>query len=340
MRLLIITQAVDRNHPVLGFFHRWIEEFARHCQQVIVICLRQGKYNLPSNVKVLSLGKEESKKRLVYLYRFYKYIWQERKNYDSVFVHMNPEYVVLAGLLWRWWKKKVGLWYVHRSVTWKLRLAEKLVDVIFTASSKSFRLPSTKVVVVGHGIDIGMFKPSDEKKNEKIILMVGRISPTKRQLEGIKIFSSILENMPTVKLVIVGKPVLEQDYQYLQKIKNYLKENNLADKVVLAGGVPYDQLPAYYNSAVLLLNLSTTGSLDKDVLEAMACNLPVVTTNEAFQNILPSKYLALSLADVPAKIEQAMDSQQEVDLRSLVVQDYNLEGVIKRIVKILKATNG
>src|SRR3989344_6741688 len=57
MRLLIVTQKVDKNDPVLGFFHRWIEKFAKNFERVTVICLGKGEYNLPANVKVLSLGK-------------------------------------------------------------------------------------------------------------------------------------------------------------------------------------------------------------------------------------------------------------------------------------------
>jgi len=37
MKLLIITQAVDKNHPVLGFFHRWVEELAMHFVHIFVV---------------------------------------------------------------------------------------------------------------------------------------------------------------------------------------------------------------------------------------------------------------------------------------------------------------
>ena len=59
MKLLILTQKVDKNDPILGFFHRWVEEFARHCEQVTVIALGVGEYDLPQNVRVFSLGKEQ-----------------------------------------------------------------------------------------------------------------------------------------------------------------------------------------------------------------------------------------------------------------------------------------
>ena len=34
MKLLIITQAIDINNPVLGFFHRWIEEFSKRIRTI------------------------------------------------------------------------------------------------------------------------------------------------------------------------------------------------------------------------------------------------------------------------------------------------------------------
>ncbi len=73
MKLLIATQAVDKNHPILGAFHSWFSEFAKKFDEVHIICLQKGVYDLPDNVTVYSLGKEEGESDLKYLYRFYKY---------------------------------------------------------------------------------------------------------------------------------------------------------------------------------------------------------------------------------------------------------------------------
>ena len=99
-KILIVTQKVNMKDPILGFFHRWIIEFAKHYSQVTVICLEQGRHDLPDNVKVLSLHKELGVSKLKYVWNFYKYIWQERKNYDLVFVHMNQEYILLGCIFW------------------------------------------------------------------------------------------------------------------------------------------------------------------------------------------------------------------------------------------------
>ena len=158
MKLLIITQKVNEDDPILGFFCRWIEEFARHFELVTVICLEEGRHELPSNVRVLSLGKTAlSKNKVAFICRFYGYIWRERKNYDAVFVHMNPIYVVLGGWFWKLSGKKVALWYTHKAVDLKLRVAERFVDVIFTAAEESFTLKTAKRLVVGHGIDVDKY---------------------------------------------------------------------------------------------------------------------------------------------------------------------------------------
>ena len=47
MKLLIITQKVNKIDPILGFFHGWIIEFAKHFESITVICLEKGEYNLP-----------------------------------------------------------------------------------------------------------------------------------------------------------------------------------------------------------------------------------------------------------------------------------------------------
>jgi len=62
MNLLIITQKIDEEDSVLGFFVRWVEEFAKRCVQVTVACLEKCAYHLPSNAKMLYLGKDYYKR--------------------------------------------------------------------------------------------------------------------------------------------------------------------------------------------------------------------------------------------------------------------------------------
>jgi hypothetical protein len=61
MKLLVITQKIDIDDDILGFFHRWVEKFAENLDRVYVICLWEGKHSLPRNVKVYLACREMSK---------------------------------------------------------------------------------------------------------------------------------------------------------------------------------------------------------------------------------------------------------------------------------------
>jgi len=357
MRILILTQKIDINDDVLGFFHGWVREFAKHCEKVTVICLCKGEYDLPENLKVLSLGKEDFsqksvksikskvfkvKSQIFYLFRFYKYIWQERKNYDAVFVHMNQIYVILGAWFWRLRKNKIALWYTHKQVSLALRIAEKFVDKIFTASRESFRLASKKLMVMGHGIDTEIFKPSENKKENDVfkILTVGRISPIKDIKTLVRAVGE-LQNSNYELQVVGAAGTLEQE-KYFQEVKELVKELKLEEKVRFIGSVPNREVRQYYQTADLFVNLSGTGSVDKVVLEAMACGCLPLTCNEAFREILKDypnlffnagdyKNLAKKIEDI-ITLEKSERAFMLNRLREIVRVYHNLEGLIKKIL--------
>src|SRR3989339_472442 len=290
MKLLIITQKVDINDDNLGSFHSWLEKLAEKAD-IFVIGNYVGKYDLPENVKVFSLGKEIGVGRLVKIFKYQWFLLKLLPRVNGVFFHMCPEYVLGAHLLPKIFRKKTLLWYTHKSVNWKLKLAEKSVDKIFTASKESFRLPSKKVEVTGHGIDLEKFKPAETKKDGSKfkIISVGRISPVKNY-EIIINATEILKNKNfNFEIKIAGAPILESDKIYFEKLKEKIQEKKLSDRIKLVGPISNKYIAEFYQSGDLFINLSDTGSLDKAVLEAMACGLKILTSNEAFKNILPEE---------------------------------------------------
>ncbi len=376
MKLLIITQKVDINDDVLGFFHNWIEEFAKHCESVIVICLQKGEYDFPENVKVLSLGKGPRKEnafdarakrqgkvyakvfsfldKIKYSWNFYKYIWKERKNYDAVFVHMNPEYVVLGGLPWRLWNKKTGLWYAHGTVNLKLRLAEKLADIIFTSTESGFHLASKKKKVVGQGIDTEKFKPRPEiRKNDGVfkIISIGRISPVKDYETLINAIEILAKGGLKLSVDIVGATGLPKQEKYLSDLKKMVAEKNLSGTINFSGSISNKDIAPQLQSADLFVNMSHTKSLDKAILEAMACGLPVLTCNEALKGVLGEyetelMYPKKNLKALAEKIKFIMDLGQgkkeaiSVDMREIVVKNHGLENFIGKICSAFSTERG
>lgn len=338
MKLLITTQSVDLDDPVLGFFHVWIEALSKHYEKVTVICLREGVHTLPSNVTVLSLGKEKGEvSSLVYAWRFVRYIVQMRKEYDVVFVHMNPEYIVLCGLYWRALRKKIVLWYTHKSVDLKLRIAVAFANVVLTASKESFRLDSKKARVVGHGIEIPK-SIEKGKSNSLRVLTAGRITKSKHLLEMLDAMEVLAKQQVDFTFTIVGAPATREDKKYELQLREKIKSGPLASGVMYLGGVPNAKvMKLLAEDADVFLNLSTTGSLDKAVLEALAHGVPAVSSNEAFREVLDSSGLFVEHVSAE-KVVSALNKARAVDpepLRDYVRMHHSLANLIPKIVSSL-----
>jgi glycosyltransferase involved in cell wall biosynthesis len=286
MKLLIVTQKVDRYDPILGFFHRWIAEFAKHASLVNVLCLEVGEHALPKNVTLHSLGKDQGRPKIIWLWRLLRCAIEKRTDYEAVFVHMNPEYVVYAGWLWRLLQKPITLWYTHKSVTWMLRIAEKFVSQIATASVESCCIESDKISVVGHGIDTDLFTPRQRGQSDCLrLISVGRFSRTKGYdllVEAVDLLRCRLR----VRLTLVGGPITDDDREYEREVRELIKTKQLEGDVSLLGPQVQEAVVERLAGSDLFVHASETGSIDKVVLEALAMGLPVVSTSEAFSNML------------------------------------------------------
>ena len=349
MRLLIITQKVNENDDVLGFFIGWIREFAKHFEKVIIVCLKAGEYHLPSNVKVLSLGKERGLGKISYLFNFYKYVIGERKNYDAAFVHMNPKYVLLGWPIWKILGKTISLWYAHGHVTPMLRIVDRLADIAFASTKEGYRLNSAKLKIVGQGIDTELFKPRMSNKgpgDELLIVSAGRITPSKDYETLIKATEVLKKDNANFQIAIAGQPATEKDFLYFEELKQMIKEKKMESTFWFIGPIANKNLPPFLQSADLFVNMGHTGSLDKAVLEAMACGLLLLTCNEAFGDVLgsyrdqlmyPKKDFQMLAGKIKYLIHLSEEEREKItrDLRETVVYHHNLKGLITKITSIL-----
>ena len=348
MKILIITQKVDISDDNLGFFHHWLEKFAKKLEKLYVICLAEGEYHLPENVEVYSLGKERGYSKLSQFFRLQKFLFKNLKDVDGIFIHMCPIYAILSFPLVRLFRKKMILWYLHKSVNWKLRLAEKLVAQILTASKESCRLKNRKKIeVVGHGIDAGLFKPRHDANDTNLyanaankkfrIFSVGRITPIKNQATLIQAIDILVnqKNIRALEVKIIGSPLEDCEREYFVELKKMVQEKKLENYIKFSGSVFYKEMPQYYQNADLVVNLSQTGSIDKVVLEAMASGCLVLTSNEAFEDILDNKYLFLKKnpKNLAEKIINLKGAERDEKLRQIVVKNHDLDNLIEKIIQ-------
>lgn len=330
MRLLIVTQKVDRTDPILGFFHRWIEEFAKHCKQVTVVGQLIGEHELPSNVCVFSLRKEEGRARWMQVLRFWTLQWKVRREYDAVLVHMTPIWVVLGAPLWFVLRKPMYLWYEIRRGSWKLSIALRCVRKVFAATKYGLPIPSTKLVVTGHGIDTKTFYPAERERQG--LLAIGRIT-------RIKHLEDIIECLPritsTPHLTIAGGPITKDDERYMQELQSQIERLGLRDRVTMGWIAPEEISERLQRSEVLIH--AAGGGLDKAILEAMACGCLVLSASEATEGLLPA-LCQTTREDMPRALKKLLRIDEEErgslrqQLRQIVKRNHNLSKLIERLV--------
>ena len=347
MKLLIVTQVIDTEHPILGFFHNWVKEFSKHYDSVEVICLEVGKYDLPSHVRVHSLGKETGGNKFSYLLCFYKHAWSLRKDYDQVFVHMNQVYVLLGGLLWRALGKKVGFWYAHGHMSLPVKVASWLSHVVFTSTASGFRYDTSKKIITGQGIDVERFKCIEKSLSDILRLVyVGRMSSIKGIDTLLEVCKILLERNVPFHLSLIGSATTSSENSYLDELKTIVKNQNLESKVTFVGKIPNTELPQYLCRSDIFINQSSTGSLDKAGVEAMSSELVVLTCNEAYKEVFVNltnelmfeKSNATAIAD---KIVEYKDAEKRrivgAQLRDIVVQNHSIERLMTLMSEKLKS---
>lgn len=285
MRLLICTQAVDLDDPVLGFFHGWIAAFAVQHEAVHVVCLKEGAHTLPANVTVHSLGKESRRSRVRYLARFFRYAWTLRGEYDAVFIHMNEEYVLLGGILWRLLGKRVVLWRNHKVGTWRTRLAVALSHAVCHTSPEAFVARFSKARIMPIGIDTTVFAPGNASPDS--ILFLGRLDPVKKPEAFLEALRRLVDAGVTVHADVYGDPS-PGNGQYAEGLRARYAS---LPCITFHHAVPNRVTPELYRSHAIYVNLTPAGSFDKTIGEAMASGCVVVVVNTALRGIIHDQFL-------------------------------------------------
>ncbi len=339
--LLICAQTVDSDDPMLGFFHRWIEEFASRADSVEVICLQAGKYSFPDNVRVHSLGKERNPgpagsfaARMTYAARALSLFWRLRRRYGTVFVHMNQEYPIIAGWLCRLLGKRLYLWRNHYAGSWRTDLAASFCTGVFCTSTHSYTARYAKTVLMPVGVDTKLFAPAaDEAREKGSILLLGRIDPSKR----LEVFVDALGMLRTMaegwRATLAGPAVPA----YVEQLKERAESAGIGGLLSFQDGVPHGAVPGLMGSYEIAVNCAPAGMYDKTIFEAAACGCIVIASSPDFAALAGAEYsfpegdvraLAERLAAVLALRDKEAARQ---DLAARVVAPESLTALMDRL---------
>lgn len=197
--------------------------------------------------------------------------------------------------------------------------------------------------IIPNGIDAAHFSapasPIEKYKDGKVnILFVGRMEKRKGLRYLLSAYARLKWETPQVRLIVVGPGRLDPESERL------LGERPVAD-IEFVGGIPYGELPRYYQTADIFCAPATgMESFGIVLLEAMASGTAIVASNiPGYASVLPEGSAG---ALVPPKDEAALAAALEMlvrdeDLRKAMgaqgremAQDYDWDKVSQRVLAL------
>lgn len=303
MKLLIISGDTALAQGKKGPFYYTLEEFSKHFDRIDIICpkTRQKISQVHGNVFIHS-----SKKSRIFQSWFILKKGQEiykKEKFDAFGVQSYPPFYNDIGARWLFNKIKVPylLEIMHivghpkaaNLKEWLYRILTKLFIKFSAKKAKAVRvINKTQVLeflekarvdknkiqyVPAFYIDFNVFKPSfdsaQDKQKKYDLVFSGRLAKNKGidlLLGAIKILKSQIQN---IKLIIIGTGPLEN------KIKKYIKKNNLENNIEFSGWVSTtNDVARIYNQSEIMVMPSYNEGGPRVCLEAMACKVPVITS--------------------------------------------------------------
>jgi len=113
------------------------------------------------------------------------------------------------------------------------------------------------------------------KLPDHFFFFLGNTDPKKNTKGTLKAFSDYLKITGNDKKLVM----LDYDRAELEKLLDEISDKTLIDKIILTGYVTNTDLPAIYSQCEVFLYPSLRESFGIPMLEAMACGVPVITSN-------------------------------------------------------------
>ena len=150
-------------------------------------------------------------------------------------------------------------------------------------------IPEEKVKLIYNGVDLEKFNPEKTdsgrirkefiiNEDELVIGMLGRFSYGKGHEEFLSAAKELLKKYQHLRFMIVGEPSSGEG-EYASRIKNLVKEYNIADKVIFTGF--RSDIPDLLSSMDIFTFPSHSEAFGNALIEAMAMGKPSVCSNSA-----------------------------------------------------------
>lgn len=182
-----------------------------------------------------------------------------------------------------------------------------------------------KIKVIYNTINIDKYCPSNYSSDKKYILYVAKFTQRKNQLLLLKAFHNIATKYNDYKLILVGPKggaFTGNKYthsKYYMQCLEYIKSNNLENKVIIYEHLKEDILIKLYQEATIFVFPSMEEGFGMALLEAMACGCPCIANNiEPMSEVLGDAGILSDMSNANILSEKIILLLNDEELRTIL----------------------
>jgi glycosyltransferase involved in cell wall biosynthesis len=357
-KLVFVTQALDPEHPALAQTVELVVALETRVDELAVVA-RHAPFR-PEGVSVRTF---DAGSKLARGLAFERALIPTLGGADGVFVHMVPEFALLAAPAAKARRVPVLFWYTHWNASRALKAATRVASAALSVDAASYPVATPKLRALGHAIDVDRFNaaPVAAHAGPLRLLALGRTARWKGLGTLLDATASAVGEGADLALEIRGPSLTpDEEAHRVELAKRIAADERLRGRVELLDPVARAEVPGLLAATDVLVSPNeprTGATFDKAVFEAAACARPVLSTNAAFAPFLGGLPLPLLAAPRdPAGLAAALlaivraDAAERAavgaELRRRVVEGHSLghwaDGVIRVVseVRSLRGTAG
>lgn len=277
---------MDESDSIFSHQIDLIKYFAANYESVTVVThslSNRSVNSIPENVKTILL-KWKPNHNVLNIYLLYKILFSLRKEkFSCAFFHMTEVDACLSLPLFKLWGWPTVLWYAHKNLSIWLKIFHNFGNAVITSTPGSCPLSSKKIFPIGQGIDLEMFAftPRSTLGRNKFLYM-GRLDSSKNVHKIIQSLIKLKNENDKVTFDVYGRPSNGPYKEYLDSLVKFANNSFNTNWISLHSPVSRKEIPQLFEKYDCLLH-SFEGSLDKVLVEASSCGIPVVTINSEFR---------------------------------------------------------
>ncbi len=177
------------------------------------------------------------------------------------------------------------------------------------------------------------------KKDDVLMLFVGRIGEEKRVFELLKVCQNVVEKNKKIRMMFVGNgPAFEE-------MKERAQSQIAEGSIIFTGFIPWEMVHSYYESSDMFVTTSLSEMHSMTILEAQLSALPIIVRKDEsyLDSVIDNQngYLTDSEEEMEQKILELASNKEKMAAfgkRSLeLTKNFSIESNVKKTIAVYEA---